>query len=80
MLHKQCSDDAMLYPIFLSKKVQAQNHPGRRETAEYKTPSVKMLLTTDTNGHNHPSTSLFIIEQDIIGETKENKWFSKQEL
>ena len=33
-----------------------------------------------TNGHQHPSISLIIIEQDTIGETKEKgKWHSTQE-
>ena len=31
-----------------------------------------MLFRTNTNGHKHPSISLFIIEQDTISETKEN--------
>ena len=39
-----------------------------------------MLFETNTNGHNHPSISLIIIEQDTIDETKENnKWLSTQE-
>ena len=39
-----------------------------------------MLFKTNTNGHKHPSISLFIIEQDTIDETKEkNKWHSTHE-
>ena len=39
-----------------------------------------MLFKTNTNGHQHHSISLFIIEQDTLGETKENnKWHSAQE-
>ena len=39
-----------------------------------------MFFKTDINVHNHPSISLFIIEQNTIGETKENnKWHSTQE-
>ena len=39
-----------------------------------------MLFKTNTNGHRHPSISLFITEQDTIGEIKEkNKWHSTQE-
>ena len=38
-----------------------------------------MLFKTITNVHKHPSISLFIIEQDTIGETEENKWHSTQE-
>ena len=38
-----------------------------------------MLFKTNSNGHTHPSISLFILEQDTIGETKENnKWRSTQ--
>ena len=38
-----------------------------------------MLFKTNTNGHRHPSICLFIIEQDTIGETKENNtWLSTQ--
>ena len=33
---------------------------------------VKMLFETNSSGHKHPSISLFITEQDTIGETKEN--------
>ena len=41
---------------------------------------VKMLFETNSSGHKHPSISLFIIEQDTIGETKENnKLHSTQE-
>ena len=68
----------MLNLIFL-KKVQGQKHPGMWEIAECKIPSVKMLFKTNTNGYKHPSISRFIIEQDTIGETKENKWHSTQE-
>ena len=46
----------MLNPIFW-KKVHGQKHPGRWEIAE---PCVKMLFKTNTNGHRHPSISLFI--------------------
>ena len=39
-----------------------------------------MLFKTNTNGHKHPSISLIIIEQDTIGEIKENnKWRFTQE-
>ena len=39
-----------------------------------------MLFKTNTNGHRQPSISLIIIEQDEIGETKENnKWHATQE-
>ena len=45
-----------------------------------KTPSVKMLFKTNTDGPKHPSISLIIIEQDTIGEAKENdKWYSTWE-
>ena len=67
----------MLNAIFW-KKVQGQKHPGRWEIAERKIPSVKMLLKRNTNGHKHPSISLFIIRQDTIGQNKENKWHSRQ--
>ena len=70
----------MLNLIFW-KNVQGQKHPGRWEIAEHKIPSVKMLFKTNTSGHKHPSISLFVIEQDTIGEAKENnKWHSTQEL
>ena len=69
----------MLNPIFW-KKVQAKKHHGRWEIEERKIPSVEMLFKTNTNGHKHPSISLFILEQDTNGETKENnKWHSTQE-
>ena len=69
----------MLNPIFW-RKVLGQKHPGRWEIAERKIPSVKMLFKTNTDGHKHHSTSLIIIEQDTIGETKENNmWHSTQE-
>ena len=68
----------MLNPIFW-KKVQGQKHPGRWEIVERKIPSVKMLFKTNTNGHKHPIISLIIIEQDAMGETKENKWHLTQE-
>ena len=69
----------MLNPIFW-KKVQGQKHPGRWEIAEPKIPSVKMLFKTNANGHNHPTIRYIIIEQDTIGETKENnEWHSTQE-
>ena len=59
----------MLYPIFW-KKIQGQKHPESSwEIAERKVPSVKMLKT-NTNNHKHPDISLFIIEQDKIGEAK----------
>ena len=61
----------MLNPIFL-KKLQGQKYPGRWEIVECKKPNVKMLFKINTNGHKHQSISLFIIEQDAIGETKEN--------
>ena len=39
-----------------------------------------MLFKTNTNGHKQPGISLIIIEQDEIGETKENnKWYATQE-
>ena len=39
-----------------------------------------MLFKTNTNGHKHPDNTLFIIEQDTIGEIKENNnWHSTQE-
>ena len=39
-----------------------------------------MLFKTNTNGHKHFSVRLIIIEQDTMGETKENnKWHSTQE-
>ena len=39
-----------------------------------------MLFKTNTNGHKHQGINLIIIEQDIIGESKENnKWHSTQE-
>ena len=38
-----------------------------------------VLLKINTNGHKHPSFSLFIIEQDTIGENKKKKWHSTQE-
>ena len=44
------SYDIILNPIFL-KKVHWQKYPGRREIAEYKIPSVKMLFKANTNGH-----------------------------
>ena len=60
--------------------VQGQKYPGRWEIAERKILSVKMLFRTNTNGHKHSYVSLIIIEQDTIGETKENnKWHSTQE-
>ena len=68
----------MLNPVFW-KKVQEQKHPERWEIAERKISSVKMLFKTNTNGHKHPSISSVIIEQDTIGETKENKGHSTQE-
>ena len=72
-------DGTMFNPMFW-KKVQGQKHPGSWEIEERKTPSVKMLFKTNTNGHKHPSISLIIIEQNTIGETKENnKWHSTQE-
>ena len=72
-------DDTMLNPIFL-KKVQGQKHPGKWEIAECKIPNVKMSFKTNTDGHKHPSISIFITEQDTIGETNENnKWHSTQE-
>ena len=63
------SDDSMLNQIFL-KKVQGQKHPRRWEIAEYKIPSVKMLLDTNTNGHKHLSICLFIIEPDTLVKPK----------
>ena len=55
-------------------------YPGRWEIAERKIPSVKLLFKTNSKGHKHPSTSLFIIEQNTIGETTEtNKCHSTQE-
>ena len=69
----------MLNPIFW-KKVQGQKHLGMWSIAERKIPSVKMLFKTNANGHKHPGISFIIIEQDTIGETKENnKWHSTQE-
>ena len=62
------------------KEDPGTKHPGKWEIAKRKMPSVKMLFKTNTNGHRHPSISLIIIEQDTIGETKENnKWHSSQE-
>ena len=61
----------MLNPVFL-KKFQGQKHPGRWEIPECKILTVKMLFKTNTNGHKRPSISLFIIEQETIGETKES--------
>ena len=62
------------------KEDPGTKHLGKWEIAERKIPSVKMLFKTNTNGHRHPSISLIIIEQDTIGETKENnKWHSTQE-
>ena len=69
----------MLNPIFWNK-VQGHKHPGRWEIAERKLPSIKMSFKTTTNDHN-PSIILFIIEQDTIGETKENNmWHSTRKL
>ena len=74
------SNGTMLNPIFW-KKAKGQKYPGRWEIAERKIPGVKMLFKTNTNCHKHPSISLIIIEQDTIGENKENnKWHSTQEL
>ena len=40
-----------------------------------------MWFKTNTDGHKHLRISLFIIEQDTIGETKENnQGHSTQEL
>ena len=67
-------------PVFWNK-VQGHKYPGRWEIVERKIPSVKMSFKTNTNGHKHPSISLFIIEQGTIGETKENNmWYSTREL
>ena len=60
------------------KEGPGAKHPGRWEITERKIPSVGMLFKTNTNGHKHPSISLFIIEQDTIAETKENKCHSTQ--
>ena len=38
-----------------------------------------MLFQTNTDGQKHPSISFIFIQQDTIGETKENKWHSTQE-
>ena len=54
------------------KEGPGAKHTGRWGIAERKIPSVKMLFKTNTNGHKHPSISLFIIERGTIGETKEN--------
>ena len=68
----------MLNPIFW-KNIQWQKRPGS-EVRERKTPSVKMLFKINTMGRRRPDISLFIIEQDTIGETKENdKRHSTQE-
>ena len=62
------------------KEDPGQNHPVRWEIAARKMPSVTMLFETNANGHKHPSICLFIIEQDTIGESKENnQWHSTQE-
>ena len=62
-----------MWNAILWKKVHGQKYPGMWEIAEHEVPSVKMLFKTNTDGHKHPSISLFIIELDTIGETKENK-------
>ena len=64
----------------IPKEGPGTKHPGMWEIAKHKISSVKMLFKMITNGHKHPSISIFIIEQDTIGETKENKWNSTQEL
>ena len=69
----------MFNPIFW-KKVQGQKHPERWEIAERQIRSVNTLFKTNTIGHKHPSIRLFIIEQDTISKTKENKkWHVTQE-
>ena len=69
----------MLNPIS-RKKVRGQEHPGWLKIAERKIPSVKILFKTNTNGHKHTSIGFINIEQDTIGETKENnEWHSTQE-
>ena len=56
----------------IRKECPGAKHLGRWENAEYKMPSVKMFKT-NTNGHKHPSISLFIIEQDTVGEPNQRK-------
>ena len=69
----------MLNPIFL-KKIQGQKHPGGERLLNANCQIIKMLFKINTNDHEHPSISLFIIEQVTVGETKENnKWHSTQE-
>ena len=65
--------DSTMFNLIFWKKVQGQTHPGRWEIAERKTPSVKMLFKTYTNGHKHHCIRLFIIKQDTIGEDKKTK-------
>ena len=68
------SDGTMLNPIFW-KKVEGQNILGGERLQSAKYLVSKLCLKQNTNGQKHPSISLFIIEQDIIGETKEtNNW------
>ena len=62
----------MFKPIFW-KKVPGQAQPGWWEIAEHHVPSIKVLFKTNTKSNKHPSSRLFIREQDTIGKPKKTK-------
>ena len=41
--------------------------------AEHQIPNIKVLFKTNTKSHKHPSSRLFIREQDTIGKPKKTK-------